>query len=109
MPGDELRSKLSFSRKRMAKAVLTSYGLRMQTHVVSASRSCGHYGLVLCRIGGCGNAEVPGQEFFDAVDGVIGDAGEDIRQIGFRIDTVEFRRSNQAVHSGGAVAASIRS
>jgi hypothetical protein len=41
--------------------------------------------------------DVPGQQFLDAVDGVVGDAGQHLTQIGFGIETVEFRRTNQTV------------
>jgi hypothetical protein len=40
--------------------------------------------------------DVPGQEL-DAVDGMIRDSGEHIRQIRLRIDAVEFRRSDETV------------
>lgn len=33
--------------------------------------------------------QVPGQQFVDAVDGVVGDLGEDFSQIGLRVDAVE--------------------
>jgi hypothetical protein len=39
--------------------------------------------------------QVPRQEFTDPVDGVMGDAGEHIPQIGFRIEAVQFRGLNQ--------------
>ena len=50
---------------------------------------------------------VPGQQFGDAVDGVVGDAREHIAQVGFGIKAVEFGRSDQAIDSGGALAAGI--
>jgi len=52
---------------------------------------------------------VPGQEFVDAVDGVIGDAGEHVAQVCFRIDVVQLRGADQAVDCGSAFAAGIRS
>ena len=36
----------------------------------------------------CG--EVPGQQFLDAADGVIGDLGQDGAEIEFRVESVEF-------------------
>jgi hypothetical protein len=53
--------------------------------------------------------EVPGQEFGDEVDGMIGDAPEHLANICFRIDSIEFRRSDQAIEGGGSFAAAIRS
>ena len=50
---------------------------------------------------------VPGQQFGDAVDGVVGDAREHIAQVGFGVEAVEFGRSDQAIDSGGALAAGI--
>jgi len=49
--------------------------------------------------GDCGSAEVkvPRQEFFDSVDGVTGNASQDIGQVGFRIHAVQFCGPNQAV------------
>ena len=35
------------------------------------------------------NADVPGQQFGDAVDGMIGDTADHLAQIGFRIEAVE--------------------
>ena len=77
--------------------------------MVSATRSCGH---LICRqsiSSLVSQADVPRQEFFDAVDRMVGDACEDVRQIGFRIDSVQFGRADQAVHRGGAFAAGIGS
>ena len=51
--------------------------------------------------------EVPGQEFLDAVDGMIGDAGQHVSEIRFGIETVEFGAADQAVDRGGALAAGI--
>ncbi len=53
--------------------------------------------------------EVPRQKFVDAVDGMVGDAGEHLPQIGFGIETIELRRTDQAVDGCGALAARIRS
>ena len=51
--------------------------------------------------------EVPGQQFGDAVDRVIGDAREHVAQVGFGIEAVELGRADQAVDRGGALAAGI--
>jgi len=55
------------------------------------------------------SSEVPGQQFVDAVDRVIGDAREHVAEVGFRIDAVQLGRADQAVDRGGAVAAGIGS
>jgi len=44
----------------------------------------------------CG-IDIPRQQVFDAVDGMVGDASHHVPQIGFGIQTVEFRRTDQAV------------
>ena len=54
-------------------------------------------------------AGVPGQQFAEAVDGVIGEAFEDITQVGFRIDAVKLGRAQQAVDGRRALSAGIRS
>lgn len=38
----------------------------------------------------------------DPVDGMIGDAGEDLPQVRFRIAAVQFGRADEAVDGGGA-------
>jgi hypothetical protein len=38
----------------------------------------------------------------DAVHGVIGDARQDLAQVRFRIDSIEFRRADQAGDGGRA-------
>jgi len=45
---------------------------------------------------------VPRQEFLDTIHRVLGDACENITQIGFRVETVQFGRSNQAIDRCGA-------
>jgi hypothetical protein len=42
-------------------------------------------------------ADVPGQQFLYAGDGLAGDARQHFAQIGFGIEAVEFRRVDQAV------------
>jgi hypothetical protein len=51
---------------------------------VSTKRLSGHFGR-------CG-IEIPRQQFVDAVDGMVGDTRQHLAQIGFGIETVEFRR-----------------
>ena len=50
---------------------------------------------------------VPGQEFVEPVDRVLGDTGQDVGQPGLRIDVVHFGRDDDAVHRGGALSAAI--
>jgi hypothetical protein len=38
--------------------------------------------------------EVPGEQFVDAVYRVLGDAGQDLAEIAFGIESIEFRRSD---------------
>jgi len=56
-----------------------------------------------------GKGSVPGQEFFDSMDWMVCNTREHVREVGFRIDTVQLCRANQAVHRGSALAAGIRS
>ena len=50
----------------------------------------------------------PGQQFDDAVDRVMDDAAEDVTQIGFRVEAVQFRRLDQGAPSGGKIATAMR-
>ena len=54
----------------------------------------------------CGR-HIPWEQFFDAIDGVLRDARENISQITFRIDPVQFASSDQAVDRRGAFSSSI--
>jgi hypothetical protein len=48
---------------------------------------------------GCGSVfggEVPGEQFVDPVDGMFGDASQNLAEIAFRIQTVEFGCSCRA-------------
>ena len=51
---------------------------------------------------------VPGQQVVDAVDRVVSDALQDMCQISLRVQTVEFRRTDQAINSRRSFTASIR-
>ena len=53
-------------------------------------------------------SHLPREEFLDAVDGMVGEAGEHVAQVALRIETVEFRGADQAVEGGGALAALVR-
>jgi hypothetical protein len=64
---DKQWHRVSLYRKRLVKAVLT---------VMEDLRH--RDGLVFGR-------EIPGQQFFDSIDWVVGDAGQNVTQIGFRI------------------------
>jgi hypothetical protein len=59
---------------------------------VSTNKLSGHFGR-------CG-FEVPRQQFGDAVDGMVGDTGQHLAQIGFRIEAIELGRTDQAVDRG---------
>jgi hypothetical protein len=56
----------------------------------------------------CGG-QVPGQEFMDAVDRMIGDALKDVAQVEFRVAPVELRCTEQAVDGRSTLSTSIRS
>src|ERR1039458_9955930 len=78
---------------------------------VSTSR---RYKLSGCLLGRWGRYDrlgrhVPGQQFGDAVDGVLGNAREHVAQIGFGIESVELGRADEAVDGGGALAAGVGS
>jgi hypothetical protein len=51
--------------------------------------------------------DVPGQQVRDAVHGVVGDPGQDLAQIAFGVESVEFCRTNQAVDGGSMLAARV--
>ena len=54
-----------------------------------------------------GAVDIPGQQFGDAVDRVVGDAAEHVTQVGFGIEAVQFGRLDQRVYRCGALAAAI--
>src|SRR5215469_10418119 len=49
----------------------------------------------------------PGQQLRDPVHGVVGNAADDLAQIGFRVEPIKFRRLDQRRHQCGALAAGI--
>jgi len=51
--------------------------------------------------------QVPRQQVRNAVDGMVGDACQDIAQVCLRSSPFQFGRADQAVHRGGALAAGI--
>src|ERR1700726_622072 len=53
------------------------------------------------------SVDVPWQQFGDPIDGVIGDAGKHVAQVGFGVEAVQFRRLDQRVHGGGPLAAAV--
>jgi hypothetical protein len=55
-----------------------------------------------------GDRYVPGEQFFDAVDGVVGNSGEDVLEIDLRVESVEFGRAEQGVDRRSAFAACVR-
>jgi hypothetical protein len=50
---------------------------------------------------------VPWQQLLDSIDGVVGDMGQYVAQICFRIDTVEFAGANQRIHGSRSFTAAI--
>jgi hypothetical protein len=69
------------------------------------------YGITgLVRRGGSRDGgDVPGQELCDAINRVVGDARQQLAQVGFGIKPVELRRSDQTVEGGCAFSAAVRS
>lgn len=58
--------------------------------------------------GGFVQADVPGRQFGDALDRMVGDSLQHVAQIRLRIDPVQLGRSDQRVDGRGAVAALVR-
>src|SRR5579872_6080554 len=54
------------------------------------------------------SAPIPGQQLVQPMSRMGGDADEDIREPGLRVDAVHFRRDDEAVHSCGAPPSAIR-
>jgi hypothetical protein len=46
------------------------------------------------------SGDAPGQQFVNAVDRVIGDAGQHVAQVSARVDTIEFAAADERVHRG---------
>ena len=55
-----------------------------------------------------GERYVPWEQIGNAVDGVIGDLGEDVLEIDLGIEAVELGRAEQGVDGGGAFTACVR-
>jgi hypothetical protein len=51
--------------------------------------------------------EVPGEQFVDLVDRVFSDAGQDLAEIPFGVQSIEFRRADQRVDGGGPFTAGV--
>jgi len=79
-------------RKRPAKTAVTQGSYRS---VEGSSRMAG--------------ADVPGQQFFNAIDGMIGNSIEHVPQVRLWIETVQFGRADQTVHRSSALPAGIGS
>lgn len=47
--------------------------------------------------------DIPGQEFLDAADGVVGHAGEHLAQVFLGVQVVEFGGAEQTVKGDGAL------
>jgi hypothetical protein len=52
--------------------------------------------------------EIPGQEFVDPVDRMFSDAREDLAQVGFWVQAIEFGGADQAIERSGTFTASVR-
>lgn len=50
----------------------------------------------------------PWQQFINPIDGMIGDASDDVGEPGFRVDVVEARGFNQRMHDRSATPAFVR-
>ena len=50
------------------------------------------------RFGFC--EDMPRQQFLDSVDGMVGDALQDLAKISFRVEAVQFGRADQTVDGG---------
>jgi hypothetical protein len=55
-----------------------------------------------------GRLPVPGQQISDTIDGMVGDAGEHVAQIGLWIESAHLRGFDEGVHRSRANAAGIR-
>ena len=53
--------------------------------------------------------EVPGQQSLKLVDRMVGDALEDMAQVEFRVESVELRRTEQAVDGRSTLSTGVRS
>jgi hypothetical protein len=53
-------------------------------------------------------SDSPGQQLRNAIDRMVSDAPNDATQVGFRIDAIEFGRTDQAVNRSSALTARIR-
>ena len=58
--------------------------------------------------GCCDGLPVPREKFVDAMSGMAGDTGEDIREPGLRVDVIHLGRGDEAIHGGGALTATVR-
>ena len=52
-------------------------------------------------------SDLPGHEFVDPIDRMVGNVGQDVTQIGFGIDAVEFARPDERVHGSGTLTATV--
>src|SRR5512143_3900838 len=52
-------------------------------------------------------ADVPGEQVADAIDGVAGDAGEHVAEVGFGIEAVELGGLDQGIEGSGAITAGV--
>ena len=54
-----------------------------------------------------GRCQVPGLEFVDPADWMVRDLGQDGAEVEFRVEAVQFCRSDESVDGSGTLAAAI--
>ena len=54
-----------------------------------------------------GICQIPGEQFFDALDGMLGDPGQHQAEIEFRVEAVELGGTEQRVDRGSSLAAGV--
>jgi len=59
------------------------------------------------RVSSTGRLPVPGKQVADAIDGMVGDAGEHVAEISLRIELAHFCGLDEGIHRGRANAAGV--
>jgi hypothetical protein len=63
--------------------------------------------MLTVRISSAGRLPVPGKQVADAIDGMVGDAGENVAQIGLRVESAHLGGLDEGIHRCRANAAGI--
>jgi len=63
--------------------------------------------MLTVRISSAGRLPVPGKQVADAIDGMVGDAGEHVAQIGLRVESAHLGGLDEGIHRCRANAAGI--